>query len=117
MKQRYDKKLSTLVILHICFFISSLSGVCSKMAARQTDIKGFVLWYGAVLCIMVVYSIAWQQILKKMPLAVAYANKAVGLMWGMFWGSVLFKEKISWNMLLGGVIIFAGIYMVVTDDE
>lgn len=118
MKEYNGKKSAGLfLILHICLLFSSLSGVCSKMAANQEDFFGFILWYGGVLAIMAVYAVVWQQILKRMPLTVAYANKPVSLIWGMVWGSLIFHEKISWNMVLGAAVIFAGIYLVVTADE
>lgn len=118
MKKYAEKKNAGLfIVLHISLLFSSLSGVCSKMAAAQTDLKGFCMWYFAVLLIMAVYAVIWQQILKKLPLTVAYANKPVSLIWGMVWGTLIFKETITWNMILGAVIIFAGIYLVVTADE
>lgn len=118
MKKISDKRNAGLfVVLHISLLFSSLSGVCSKMAAAQTDLKGFAMWYFAVLLIMAAYAVIWQQILKKLPLTVAYANKPVSLVWGMVWGTLIFKEKITWNMILGAAIIFAGIYLVVTADE
>ena len=105
MKKYAEKKNAGLfIVLHISLLFSSLSGVCSKMAAAQTDLKGFGMWYFAVLLIMAVYAVIWQQILKK-------------LIWGMVWGTLIFKETITWNMILGAVIIFAGIYLVVTADE
>lgn len=104
-------------VLHGCLLISSLSGICSKMAGRQETLQGFLLWYGAVLLIMGVYAVIWQQILKQLPLTVAYANKPVSLIWGMVWGTLLFKEKLTLKMLLGAAIIFVGIYLVVTADE
>ena len=52
-----------------------------------------------------------------MPLTVAYANKPVSLIWGMVWGTLIFKEGITWKMILGAVIIFAGICLVVSEDE
>ena len=114
MKKYAEKKNAGLfIVLHISLLFSSLSGVCSKMAAAQTDLKGFCMWYFAVLLIMAVYA----EILKKLPLTVAYANKPVSLIWGMVWGTLIFKETITWNMILGAVIIFAGIYLVVTADE
>ena len=66
---------------------------------------------------MFVYAVIWQQILRRMPLTVAYSNKPVTLVWGIIWGSLIFKEEISWNMVLGAAIIFAGIYLVVSSDE
>ncbi len=106
------------ILLHISLFFSSLSGVCSKMAARHEFFSaGFFGWYALVLLIMFGYAVVWQQILKRMPLTVAYANKPVGLIWGMIWGTVIFSERITWNMILGAGVIFTGILLVVTSDE
>ena len=115
----YDLKKNggLFLVLHLSLLVSSLSGICSKMAAHQDSFTGFIFWYGGVLVIMGVYAVVWQQILKKMPLTVAYANKPVSLIWGMIWGSLIFHEKITWNMVLGAAVIFAGIWMVVTADE
>ena len=66
---------------------------------------------------MFVYALLWQQILKRMDLTTAYANKPVGLVWGMIWGVLLFKETISLKMILGAAVIFVGIFLVVTSDE
>lgn len=113
----WKKNMGLFLVLHISLLVSSLSGICSKMAARQDTIPGFLFWYGGVLLIMGVYAVVWQQILKRLPLTVAYANKPVSLIWGMIWGSLIFREKITWNMVLGAAVIFAGIWMVVTADE
>lgn len=118
MKEYLKKKdAGVWLVLQISLLFSSLSGVCSKKAALQTEFADFALWYLGVLVIMAVYAVIWQQILKKLPLTVAYANKPVSLIWGIVWGKAIFGEKITWNMIVGGLIIFAGIYLVVTADE
>ena len=97
-------------MLHISLLFSSLSGVCSKMASRYTDhifSVSFIFWFGLVFVIMFGYAIIWQQILKRMPLTVAYANKPVTLIFG---------EKVTWNMIAGAAVIFAGIYLVTGED-
>lgn len=113
-------KKGLFLLLHISLLCSSLSGVCSKMASRYTDnifSLQFIFWFGLVFVIMFGYAIIWQQILKRMPLTVAYANKPVTLIWGIIWGQLIFDEKITWNMLLGACIIFAGIYFVTSGDR
>lgn len=76
----------------------------------------FVLLYGLVLLNLFVYAIVWQQIIKKLPLVTAYANKAVTVIWGLIWGMLIFKETITiWN-IVGAIIIIFGIYMVVRAD-
>ena len=89
-------------MLHISLLFSSLSGVCSKMASRYTDhifSVSFIFW-----------------ILKRMPLTVAYANRPVTLIWGIIWGALIFGEKVTWNMIAGAAVIFAGIYLVTGED-
>lgn len=110
--------INLFTVLHISLLFSSLSGVASKMAANQKFLSlEFCGYYGLVLLIMFVYAFIWQQILKRIPLTVAFANKPVTLIWGMIFGKIIFGEVITWNMLLGAGIIFFGIYLVVTSDE
>ena len=59
----------------------------------------------------------WQQILKKLPLITAYANKAIIIIWGLVFGMLFFKETITVQKIIGAVIIMAGVVMVVKADE
>ncbi|MDO4344210.1 MAG: transporter [Eubacteriales bacterium] len=113
------KKLPwVLFVLHLSLMVSSISGVLSKKAAAEEFLSvPWMVYYAGVLLIMLLYAVVWQQILKYLPLSVAYSNKPVGLAWGMIWGAIFFQEKITWNMILGAIVIFIGIYMVVTADE
>lgn len=111
-------KIKTFILLHILLLVYSLSAVCSKMASARTFMSlPFILFYGMVLLILFVYAIAWQQIIKKMPLVTAYANKAITVIWGLIWGLLIFHENISlWN-IAGAIIIIVGIMFVVKSDE
>ena len=106
------------VFLHILLFVYSLGAVCSKMASG-CDVMSlpFILWYGLVILNLGVYAIVWQQILKHLPLTTAYANKAVTIVWGILWGKLFFKELITWNMIVGAVIVIIGVILVVRADE
>ena len=120
MSNHGNIKKGLFLLLHISLLCSSLSGVCSKMASRYTDnifSLQFIFWFGLVFVIMFGYAIIWQQILKRMPLTVAYANKPVTLIWGIIWGALIFGEKITVNMLIGAAVIFAGIYLVTGETE
>ena len=115
-----EKKTNWKVILclHVLLFVYSLESVCSKTAAAQEMFSfKFFLFYGLVLFLLFFYALAWQRILKYMPLTVAYANKGITIIWGMFWGAELFKEAITLKTIIGAVIILIGIYMVVTNNE
>lgn len=103
--------------LHILLLVYSLGAICSKFAG-QSDFMSlkFIILYGLVLLDLTVYAIAWQQILKKLPLVSAYANKAVTVIWGLVWGMVIFNESLTmWNVI-GAIIIIVGIYIVVRAD-
>ena len=66
---------------------------------------------------MAVYALLWQQVLKSIPLNIAYANKAVTLVWGMIWGAVVFKEQITITNIIGAVVVLAGVLLMVTGGE
>ena len=120
MNNSADTKKGVYLMLHISLLFSSLSGVCSKMSSRYTGnifSLPFIFWFGLVFVIMFGYALIWQQILRRMPLTVAYANKPVTLIWGILWGYLIFDEKVTWNMIAGALIIFAGIYLVSSDNE
>lgn len=110
--------IKTYLLLHIILFGFSLSSVCSKVAAKQEFLSfKFILFYGLVLFILFVYAIAWQQVLKRLPLVTAYANKAVTVIWGLVFGLVFFQEKITVQKVIGAVIIILGVYLIVSDGE
>lgn len=117
MNEMQKEKIKSLVYLHILLFVYSLGAVCSKMAGKLPFLSfSFICLYGLVLLDLFVYAIVWQQLLKRLPLVTAYANKAVTVIWGLLWGMLIFKETLSiWN-ILGAIVIIIGIYLVVRAD-
>lgn len=112
------KKLKYFIYLHIILALFSVSAIFSKLAAGEEALSfKWIMYYGVVLFIMFVYALAWQQIIKKMPIVTAYANKAVTVIWGIIWGFLIFKEKITSAKIIGALIIVAGVYLVVSGDE
>lgn len=111
-------KIKNIVLLEIVFLIYSVSSLLSKMATQDNPtIQKIIIFYGLSLVILGVYAIIWQQILKKMPLSVAFANKGVVIIWGMIWGALIFKEKITIGMIIGSAIIIAGIIVMMTGEK
>lgn len=103
--------------LHVLLGIYALSDVCSKLAAGAwfPDLMFFV-FYGLMLVFLGVYALGWQQVIKRMPLSSAFANRAVTIVWGIFWGAVLFGEAITPGKLAGAAIIMAGIVLYARAD-
>ena len=77
----------------------------------------WIFWYALVLLNLGVYAIVWQQIIKHLPLTTAYANKAIGIVWGILWGILIFHEQLKWNMIVGAIIVIIGVIVVVKSDE
>ncbi len=108
----------TYVALHLLLFFLSLSGVCSKMAWKYEFLSfEFCLFCFLMVLILGIYTIVWQQILKRIPLTTAFCNKAVNVIWGMLWGYVIFDETPQISMFIGGLLVIIGVILVVTDNE
>ena len=112
------KDLKYIVILNVIIMLYSLGNVCSKTAASKPFLSfEFIFFYGLVLLILGIYAILWQQILKKLPLNVSYANKSVTIIWAIIWGVIFFKETVTLNMIIGAAVVFIGILLMVTGEE
>lgn len=97
-------------MVNIMFFIYSFTGVLTKYAAQEKFLSyRFILFYGGVLMLMGVHAIVWQQVLRKLPLMAAYANKAVVIIWGLLWGVLFFGEQISIGKLAGVLLVALGV--------
>ena len=113
-----SKNTKTILALNILLMFFSLGGIFSKLASKQSFLSlEFILCYGALLFIMFVYAIGWQQIIKRLPLTTAYANRAVTIVWGIIWGLLIFNEKLNVGKVIGAVIVIAGVLLYVTESE
>jgi small multidrug resistance pump len=77
----------------------------------------FFLFVGIAFFLLVVYALLWQQVLKRVPLSIAYSNKGVTLLWGLLWGFVFFRESAilsKWNTYLGIFLVLVGIFLIVS---
>ncbi len=105
-------KIKTLIYLHLLLLVYSCGGVFSKFAGTQTFLSvPFIFYYGVVLLILFVYALAWQKIIKVLPLTTAFANKAVTVVWGIFLGAIIFGEAITFGKVLGAILIILGIVL------
>ena len=106
------------VSLHIILLIYSLVSCFSKTAALSDFLSiKFIACYAAMILMLGIYAIAWQQIIRKMPLTTAYANKAVTVVWGIVWGLLFFGEEITVGKIIGAAFIMAGIVLYAAADN
>lgn len=111
-------KIKTLFLLHLMLMIYSMGGICSKMAAKQEFLSfQFCLYYGVVILLLGFYAIGWQQIIKRLPLTTAFANKAVTVVWGIIWGFVFFNEEIGLKKIIGALLVIAGVVLYAMAED
>ena len=112
------KKIKAYIILHSILLLNSLNGIFSKLAAGKDFLSpGWIFFYGLVIIGLGIYALLWSQVLKSVPLNVAYANKAVSLIWGMIWGTVIFNEAVTVRNIIGAVLVLTGVIIMVTGGE
>ncbi len=140
IKTGKEKKLGIkmLIFLQMAVCIYTLSGIAAKLASRYelsaffTFLRelfssgfdkslftmenwGFVICYGCELLVLGIYAIIWQQIIKRIDISTAYANRALAIFWSTLWAVLFFKETISIQNIIGIVIIVVGTWMVNRD--
>ena len=108
----------TYFLLHLLLLLYACSSLFSKMASGQEFLsKKYIICYCLVFLVLMIYAVFWQIILKKIPLNVAMANKAVTVIWGIVFGILFFHETITLQNVIGAIVIIAGIIIVVTADK
>lgn len=105
--------MGKLTTLHLLFLIYAASGVCMKSAGIQEPCSlPMLLYYAGGVALLFFYALGWQLILGRMTLHVAYANKAVSVIWYAFLGCLLFGERLSVGFLCGATLIITGIIIM-----
>lgn len=105
-----------IIVLQAVVVVYTLSSVVAKLATgRELFSLSFFLFYGLEIVILGIYAILWQQMIKKFDLSVAYANRAMALLWSALWAVILFHEGLSVKQMFGIVLVIMGTVIVNTD--
>lgn len=103
------KRFAIFIFLQFAVMIYSVNTVVAKFVARESWFSlRFISLYLLEFVVLGVYAILWQQIIKRVELSVAYANKAMTLMWSLVWGVLLFHEGVTFLKVAGVVLVMAG---------
>lgn len=114
------KKIGIVDILQIqsAVVIYSLSTVAANLASKHAFLSWkYILFFGLEFFILGVYAIVWQQMIKKFQLSIAYANKALTLMWSMLWNFVIFSQGITPWKVVGVVLVVIGVMVMNLSSE
>lgn len=107
---------SKYLLLFFAIGIYSCCSLCNKLANHYEPLTwGFLLFYGCSIMILGIYAVLWQMVLKRFELSVAYSAKPLSTLLSMVWGVTLFHESVTWNMVIGAVIILIGMRVVMSD--
>ncbi|MGI6152732.1 MAG: EamA family transporter [Christensenellaceae bacterium] len=108
------------LFMHITFLVYSFVAIAQKIAGGVFAEDGISLRLVGnvliVLAMLFVYAILWQQVLKRFPLAKAYPNKGVTVIWALIWAVIFFGETITIENVIGSAIIILGIAVISRDD-
>lgn len=111
-------KIRDIFILQIVIAIYTLTTVFAKFASNEEFLSfKFIMFYGIEILILGVYAIVWQQLIKKFDISIAYANKAMGLLWSIVWAILIFKDTITIKNIIGVVIVIIGTIIVNSENE
>lgn len=111
-------KIGSFISLHLLLVLYSLTDLFGKAAAGfPLNDARFFLCYGGVLVVLFVYAIGWQQLIKRLPLTTAFANKAITVFWGLVWGVLFFQEELTPLKIIGALIVVAGVVMFSRADD
>ena len=112
-----EMKMKDILMLQAVFMIYSISSVVSKFASgKEVFSFEFILFYGLDVIVLGIYALLWQQVIKKFELSIAYANKAITLLWALVWGIVIFHEQITAGKVIGILLVMAGIFILNSDS-
>ena len=110
--------IRNIVILQAVVIVYTLSSVVAKLATgKELFSFSFFLFYGLEVFILGVYALLWQQMIKKFDLSVAYANRAMALLWSAVWAVILFKETLNGKQLIGILLVIVGTMIVNMDQQ
>ncbi|CAM4215240.1 EamA family transporter [Paenibacillus phoenicis] len=76
----------------------------SKLASSPAVIGGIAL-YG-------IATLLWFAVLSRLPLSVAYPLQALAYVLALLPAYFLFHETITWNKLLGVIVILLGVFLL-----
>ncbi len=106
-----------ILLLHLVIMIYTFATVFAKFASNYEFLSPkFIMFYSLEIIILGVYAIFWQQVIKKFPLSIAYANRAVSLIWSVIWAILFFNEQVTINNLIGVIIVLLGTVFINLDE-
>ncbi|ASW42454.1 DMT family transporter [Clostridium isatidis] len=120
-KDNIDKKkynFKDIIFLNAIIFYYPIVSILAKVASQHEIFSiDFIKWYFLQLVSIGIYAILWQKAIKNFDLSFAYSNKALVIIYNLFWAAILFNETITIKNVVGSIIILIGIRVMVKDEH
>lgn len=100
-------KLISLITVNLLYAIVL---ILNRMASTYVPLSlGYILLLSISVIVLAIYALSWQQIIKKMPISDAYMFKGTSIVFVLLLSAWLFEEIITWQNIVGSIIIILGI--------
>ena len=109
--------MKQIIMLQAIIVIYTISSVMAKFASSGETLGKIILFLGLDVLFLGIYAIFWQQMIKIFPLSVAYANRAMALLWSAVWAKIIFGEHISVKQMVGIVIVIIGTIIINSEKQ
>ena len=109
-------KIKNIILLQLIVIIYTINSIIGKLSAGEEFMSmRFILFYVAEVGVLGIYALLWQQMIKRFDLSIAYANRAMALIWSAVWAVVIFHENLSIKNIIGILLVIAGTVVVNTE--
>lgn len=113
-----NNKIIQILILQFAVMIYSINTVVAKFVSNEVfGSPKFLMLYFLEFCVLGIYAIFWQQLIKRFELSIAYANKAMTLLWSLLWSIVIFHEGVTLPKIAGVILVIIGTIVINGGDS
>ena len=104
------------VLQYIFLIVINFLYACVSIFTKYASQAEFMSWsyvcavVGAI-GVMGLYAVLWQQILMRVEISLAYMFKGTSIVFVMLLAHIIFGEQITWNNIVGAIIIILGIVL------
>lgn len=110
-------KISRIIALLLINLLYASVGIFTKLASQQEFLSwAYIFSFSGAVAIIGIYAILWQQIIRKIELSTAYMFKGTTIIFTMIFAQWLFGEQMTWNNIVGAMIIIVGIVLFARGD-
>ena len=107
--------IKQIIFLQAIIIIYTFSGIMAKFASGSEILERMLLFFLLDILFLGIYAVFWQQMIKIFSLSVAYANRAMALLWSAVWAKLIFGEVIGIKQILGITLVVAGTVIINTE--